>query len=33
MKFFLIPLLLLVLMAAVPAQAQGDTKFLSPSEA
>jgi hypothetical protein len=33
MKFLAIPSLLLVVMAAVPAQAQEDTKFLSPSEA
>jgi hypothetical protein len=33
MKFVLIQSLPLVLMATVPAQAQGDTKFLSPSEA
>jgi hypothetical protein len=33
MRFLVIPFLLSVLMAAVPAQAQEDTKFLSPSEA
>jgi hypothetical protein len=33
MRFFVIPFLLSVLMAAVPAQAQEDTKFLSPTEA
>jgi hypothetical protein len=33
MRFFVIPFLLSVLIAAVPAQAQDDTKFLSPSEA